>query len=232
MRDRGRLYARPIARRKGPPPLTIPPLPLLPTGPGSVGAGRARSVRFPLCQCGSTRQGPGRCRPLSGAFRPLLPAAALCRCPAPVKAQRSPLTPGGRVRSSASCGRPGRPARRRSVWRRAPCSPLRAHHAAGPGPSTRARPSLSRLRSRAARLKPSPPPSNLRQAKPVTVATTPRKAAPPRHPRQAERVTAARRSACGSGRPSGRSGRFFPVRSWGENRKKPSSFFCSQEGLV
>ena len=50
--------------------------------PRSVGAGRALSVRVPLCRLrviGQASPWP-RFRPLSGAFRPLLPAAALCRC--------------------------------------------------------------------------------------------------------------------------------------------------------
>ena len=126
------------------------PFLLLPPGPGAVGAGRALSVRvdqprpWPLPPSGGgVPPSVARCRPLS----------------LPRQAQRWPLDQAGRVRSSAGCGRPARPGRWRLVWRRAPCSLFRAHHADGPDPSTRARPSVSWLRGSGGPVEASCPPA-------------------------------------------------------------------------
>ena len=70
---RGRVRRGPFgsaARRTDPHPRSVG------TGRGAVGTGPPLSVRV----SGQARPWP-RCRPLSGAFRPLLPASALCRCP-------------------------------------------------------------------------------------------------------------------------------------------------------
>ena len=198
------------------------PPPLCRCGSGAVGAGPPLSVRV----SGQPRPWP-RCRPLSGAFRPRLPVAALCRCPwfgpevaeLPRPAMSNP--------PQATAGQPaqGVGGLRRRVLR----SLVLAHHADGPGhapapgqpchgcevragpveappPATCARHSLSRL-----------------QAVPTGAAfsnRTPRRACHGSHSQ----------SASNSGRPFGPSVSFFPVRIMGENREKRTCFFCIGKG--
>ena len=182
---------RRISGRRGP----VPPAPLDVASaassprphPRSVGAGRALSVRVPLCRCGSAAsQGPGL-------------AAALCRgrsalcCPLPPSVAAPDRTSGGRAAQGGPVRRLrrlrlARPPRASAVVRRrapsrCPGTPRRMVPAAHPRHAKR----VTAAKCGQSRSK-TPSPSNPRQVKaPVTVASNPaRQRLPLATPRQAQ----------------------------------------------
>ena len=174
----------------------------------------ALSVRVGRCRYGSPSVGAGQrpakalasLRPLSGAFRPLLPAAALCRCPcigpAVAELPRAALSV-----ASAGCGWPGRQG---VGGLEASCAlPLSGHTT------------------------PMVPAAHPRHAKRVTAAECDRPgedSASLWHPAPGFACHGSHgQSACGSGWPLGRPARFFRSQGWVETGKK--LLFCAEEGI-
>ena len=185
---RGGSAARSIPSRSSPPG----PRPrLCRCGSPAVGAVLALSVRVgqarPWPAAALCRQRSALCWALPPSVAALTPAPR-GPGPGPVRSLSAPPDQGPAV-----AARPGRPCP--ALRRLRPASPPRSAAVClascallsvpgtprrWPGPSTGARPSLSRLRSWTARLKIPPPPSNSRQAKPGTVATGPARQRLPR----------------------------------------------------
>ena len=167
---------------------------------------------LPLCRYGSSSV-RGALRSVGAGHRP---GQALASLPPSVALRPARIRPSGSRSTKPPLSDPPQAAAGQvaqgggSLSRRAPCSPSRAHHGDGLA-------------------------EHPRQAKPVTAARIDSgrlKAAPPWQPAPRRACHGSRRqSAAEAGGPPGHPGRFFPVRSWGENRKKTSLFFAQRRSL-
>ena len=189
----------------------------------------------------------GAADPCSGQARPRLTGLVTPHPPHPAQNSAVAARP-GRPCPILRRLRPAGPPRSAAVcWRRAPCSPLRAHHADGPHRAPAPGPACHG-REVGGPMKTHPRPQQLAPGKPCHGCEyAPQGNASHTHPRHAEHVTAARRSAPKGGSPSGVHCVFFRSDPGarigkkllflrgkggrtGEHRSKGGSWFCNMLG--